>query len=94
MNPNDFSLLAAQMSAENASAAALALAADHNVMINKVISVRYLSTEQRLTFEQAEGGVWIVLLEERSPYGERYGTEECMVMVEDKTGKASFEMTL
>jgi hypothetical protein len=82
------------MSTETVLEAAVKLAVDDGVLIAKVISIRYIAIEQRLTYEPAEGGEWVVLLEERSPFGDKYGTEECMVIVEDLTGEGRFETTL
>jgi hypothetical protein len=86
--------MSSQMSPDTAVAAAMKLAVEHKVVVTRVISVRLISVEERVTYEPAEGGLWAVVLEEESQFGERFGVDECMVMVDDLTGRASFELTL
>ena len=94
MTLSDSSESPSRMTADQAIAAAKQLATVHDVPIVKVLSVRYVSLKDRLAFEPAAGGLWVVMLAERSPLGEHDLSETCIVNVEESTGTAAFELTL
>ncbi len=73
--------------------AALHLAMEYAVPIEKVIEARYITSEQRQKYESG-GGVWTVIMAESVVNAPGDLSEICIVSVEDESGQARFVETL